>query len=264
MLIDQLNQLFIYVPAGYGQDYINECSQQEQYKKKIAFVYDTKQIWVQGQGFGISAQEFQALQQLVRDNKDELDAKIADTSTYLSNKIDEIAQEQGLDTSTLVQRLNILEGDENTPGSVAYAVEKLKQLIMGADMEEIQKAYDTIKEIADWIAETGVADLEKLTEDVSTNAAAIEEERERAMAAEDMLDTRVTDLEDVDIWMIYESDNIPAGDNTYGMSSVQDFEDNLAGVDDTTQVNVTVDTQDALGYFTDPDNSNVTFQNIQI
>jgi len=264
MLIDQLNQLFIYVPAGYGQDYINECSQKEQYKKKIAFVYDTKQIYVQGEGFGVSSVDFDNLKTLVQNNKDELDGKILDTSAYLSQRIDEIEQHQSSDTSSLVNRIEVLEGDENTEGSVAYAIKQLQDLILGADASALIEAFDTIKEIGEWIEETGVAELNQLFQDVSTNTAAIEEEKQRAMAAEDALDTRITDLEDIDIWTIYESENIPEGPNTYGMNSIQDFTDNLSGVDNTTDVNVIVNTQDALGYFTDQNNSNVTFQNIQI
>lgn len=58
MLINQLNKLFIYVAHGSGQEWIENYSQKDEYKQKIAFVADTKEIWTNGKGFGTSYTEF--------------------------------------------------------------------------------------------------------------------------------------------------------------------------------------------------------------
>jgi len=58
MLINELSKLFVYVPLGYGQNFIDNYSQLNDYKQKIVFVADTKQIWTNGVGFGIANAEF--------------------------------------------------------------------------------------------------------------------------------------------------------------------------------------------------------------
>ena len=58
MLINELSKLFVYVPLGYGQNFIDNYSQLDDYKQKIVFVADTKQIWTSGVGFGIAKAEF--------------------------------------------------------------------------------------------------------------------------------------------------------------------------------------------------------------
>lgn len=58
MLINQLNKLFIYVAYGSGKEWIENYSQKDEYKQKIAFVADTKEIWTNGKGFGTSYTEF--------------------------------------------------------------------------------------------------------------------------------------------------------------------------------------------------------------
>ena len=280
MLINQLNKLFIYVALGSGQEWINTCSQLDEYKQKIAFVADTKEIWTNGKGFGTSYTEFKQLMQIVNDNKEDIESKLAEAEAALNERINEISHEISGDTSTLAERLDILEGDKDTVGSVAYAVEELKKIILGSDLEDIQKAYDTIKEIADWIAETGVPDLEQLTEDISTGFSEVndridqviedlstgtsdledrlEAEINRSTEIDNDHETRITNIENVDIWDLYDSDAVPETPNTVHAGSTDDFNN----ITDPENTDVVVDTQDAVDHFTT--NNNTAYQNITI
>ena len=107
--------------------------------------------------------------QIVQDNKDDIESKLEQAQNELNERINEISQEISGDTSTLAERLEVLEGDKNTVGSVAYAIEQLKNLILGEG--DLQELFDTIKEIGDWIAESGIEDIKDLynkVDDLST------------------------------------------------------------------------------------------------
>ena len=227
MLLTQLNQLFVYIPHGSSKEFIEKYSQSEEYRQKIVFVEDTKEIYTNGKAFGTAAAEFEQLVQLANDNKD---------------------------------RLDVLQGDADTEGSVKQQIKELKDLILGADSEELDKALDTIKEISDWINSEEGAPIVQINEKIQENADAIAAETERAEQAESDLEARVKAIEDIEIWMMYESDSVPETDDTVHASSVDDI-NNIA---DPTSADVVVDNQDALGYFTDPANANTTFKNISI
>lgn len=227
MLLTQLNQLFVYIPHGSSKEFIEKYSQSEEYRQKIVFVEDTKEIYTNGKAFGTAAAEFEQLVQLANDNKD---------------------------------RLDVLQGDADTEGSVKQQIKELKDLILGADSEELDKALDTIKEISDWINSEEGAPIVQINEKIQENADAIAAETERAEQAESDLEARVKAIEDIEIWMMYESDSVPETEDTVHASSVDDI-NNIA---DPTSADVVVDNQDALGYFTDPANANTTFKNISI
>ena len=287
MLINQLNKLFIYVAYGSGQEWIENYSQKDEYKQKIAFVADTKEIWTNGKGFGTSYTEFQNLMQIVQDNKDDIESKLEQAQQELNERINDLSHEISGDTSTLAERLDILEGDKNTVGSVAYAVEELKNLILGEG--DLQELFDTIKEIGDWIAEVGIENikqlddrLDQLTDDVSTGFNNINDridqviddistgvddledrlnaEIERSTGIDNDHETRITNIEEVDVWDLYETDSVPETPDTVHASSADDF----ANITDPENTDVVADNQDAVDYFADPANSNVTYQNITI
>ena len=265
MLINQLNKLFIYVAYGSGQEWIENYSQKDEYKQKIAFVADTKEIWTNGKGFGTSYTEFQNLMQIVQDNKDDIESKLAAAEDALNERINEISHEISGDTLTLAERLDILEGDKNTVGSVAYAVEELKNLILGEG--DLQELFDTIKEIGDWIAEVGIENikqlddrLDQLTDGVDDLEDRLNAEIERSTGIDNDHETRITNIEEVDVWDLYETDSVPETPDTVHASSADDF----ANITDPENTDVVADNQDAVDYFADPANSNVTYQNITI
>lgn len=256
MLINQLNKLFIYVAYGSGKEWIENYSQKDEYKQKIAFVADTKEIWTNGKGFGTSYTEFQQLMNLVNSNKAELDAKIA-----------EIEAGQSADVTQLIGRLdtidssiNILTGDENTEGSVAHAIKALQDLILGADPETLIEAFDTIKEISEWIEQTGIENLQKLDENLTDVSNRLAAEIARSTEIDNDHETRITNIEEVDVWDLYETDSVPETPDTVHASSADVF----ANITDPENTDVVADNQDAVDYFADPANSNVTYQNITI
>ena len=253
MLINELSKLFVYVPLGYGQNFIDNYSQLDDYKQKIVFVADTKQIWTNGVGFGIAKAEFQNLVQTVAANHEELDARI----TVLENsQAGEIASE----LQDHEDRLTVLEGDENTEGSVKHAIKALEELILG-DAEHLQETLDTIAEIDQWIADHGQEYVD-LVNDVSANTQAIADETARAQQAESDLDARVTAIEDITIWDTFEPDpdNIPMGASTVIANDVQ----SISNIEVPGDADVIVNSQDAMNYFTDDTNGSKTFNNIQI
>lgn len=263
MLINQLNKLFIYVAYGSGQEWINTCSQLDEYKQKIAFVADTREIWTNGKGFGTSYTEFQQLMQIVNANKDDIESKLAAAEAALNERINEIEQETTGDTSTLAERLNVLEGDKDTPGSVAYAVEELKNLILGEG--ELQELFDTIKEIGDWIAEAGIENIKQLDDqvnDLSTGLADLDDRLEQEITRSTEIDNdhevRITNIENVDIWDLYDTDAVPETGDTVHASSADDFNN----ITDPENTDVVVDSQDAVNHFTT--NNNTAYQNITI
>lgn len=253
MLINELTKLFVYVPLSFGQQFIDNYAQLDDYKQKIAFVADTKQIWTNGVGFGISSTEFQTLVNTVASNHEELDARI----TVLENsQAGQIAQE----LQDHENRLTVLEGDENTEGSIKHAIKALEELILG-DAEHLQETLDTIAEIDQWITDHGQEYVD-LINDVSTNTQAIADETARAEQAESDLEARVTALEDISIWDTFEldPDSIPMGTNSVIANDSQSISDII----DTTTADVVVNSQNAMNYFTDEANGSRTFNNIQI
>lgn len=239
MLLTQLNQLFVYIPHGSSKEFIEKYSQSKEYKQKIVFVEDTKEIYTNGKAFGTAAAEFEQLVQLAKDNKDRLDILqgSAETEGSVKQQISDVNQ----------QLLNKLD--------------ELKELVFGVtDTDTLNKNLDTIKEIAEWIEQAGADTIPQMQEQIQENAEAIAAETERAEQAESDLEARVKAIEDIEIWMTYESDSVPETEDTVHASSVDDI-NNIA---DPTSADVVVDNQDALGYFTDPANANTTFKNISI
>jgi len=193
------------------------------------------------------------LVQTVAANHEELDARI----TVLENsQAGEIATE----LQDHEDRLTVLEGDENTEGSVKHAIKALEDLILG-DAEHLQETLDTIAEIDQWISDHGQEYVD-LVNDVSTNTQAIADETARAQQAESDLDARVTAIEDITIWDTFEPDpdNIPMGAN----SVVANDSQSISNISEPENADVIVNSQDAMNYFTDDANGSRTFNNIQI
>ena len=97
---------------------------------------------------------------------------------------------------------------------------------------------------------TGLADLnDRLDQEIS-----------RSTEIDNDHETRITNIEEVDVWDLYETDSVPETPDTVHASSADDF----ANITDPENTDVVADNQDAVDYFADPANSNVTYQNITI
>lgn len=189
---------------------------------------DTKEIYTNGHYFGTSYEEFTLLKNTVASNTDRIEALEGQTA----------------DVSTLYHRVDILEADASTPGSVAYAVQQLEFLLLGTtDPDELDKALDTIKEIQEFLEGTAAEQFNELRNKVYND-----------------IEPRLIDIEDIEVWDYFESDSVPVTPDT----AIVDTVDAISSIDDPQSTDIVVNTQDALGYFMDPSNNSVTFQNITL
>lgn len=103
---------------------------------------------------------------------EELNKKAPAADTYTKNEVDEkIAAIPQYDDSALAARvaanegaLKVLNGDSSAEGSVAY---QIAAIVAGADA-----SFDTLKEIADWIA-THNSDVTTMNSNIATNTSAV-------------------------------------------------------------------------------------------
>jgi hypothetical protein len=109
------------------------------------------------------------------------------TETNIANNLAaEILRSTNCDTDH-ANAINVLNGDETTPGSVKKTVaDEIAKVIAGAP-----ESFDTLKELADWISynETDAAGMNSR---IIANKNAIDNEVVAARAAEDNLSTRIT------------------------------------------------------------------------
>lgn len=109
--------------------------------------------------------------------------------TQLSEKIDLLINED----AEINSKLNIINGDVNTTGSMKNIADTAAHDAVVALIDGAPEALDTLKEIADWIAEEKASSgsATELVSKITLNAQAIAEEKQRAMAAEDQLKTDI-------------------------------------------------------------------------
>ena len=122
--------------------------------------------------------------------------------TAVKGYIDAEVTKANGDTSAVADQVNTLigavEGDD-TKSVRAISAEEVAKIVANAP-----EAFDTLKEIADWIGSGDVASTtaaEMLTS-INANAKAISDEAERATGVEEGLDERIGDLE-----ALFEGDN---------------------------------------------------------
>lgn len=121
-MITSIDKLFVKVPVGSGATFVKSYAKSDKYTDKICFVQEFGEIWLNGTAYGIS-------------QADDV-AKLKEEIQSLATTVDaSIAQE-------------VKDRDD----AIAAASEKLKNEILGDD---IQPAFDTLKEIADWIEKHG-------------------------------------------------------------------------------------------------------------
>lgn len=121
-MITSIDKLFVKVPVGSGSTFVKSYAKSDKYTDKICFVQEFGEIWLNGTAYGIS-------------QADDV-AKLKEEIQALATAVDaSIAQE--------VQDRN---------DAIAKASEELKNDILGGD---VQPAFDTLKEIAEWIEKHG-------------------------------------------------------------------------------------------------------------
>lgn len=145
-MLTTINELFVFVPAGMGQTFIKRYATDEAYKKKIAFVEETGEIYTNGKCFGTNYKsainELSGKVQEVNKKNDELANILNNLNAKTIKEINDWIQQHGTDFSTL-----------------STSVEQNK-----VDIIKLQKDLDDLNKISIWQEFVADSDMPPVTE----------------------------------------------------------------------------------------------------
>lgn len=152
-MLTTINELFVFVPTGMGQTFIKRYATDEAYKKKIAFVEETGEIYTNGKCFGTNYKsaidELSGKVQEVKGKNDELAELLKgfkpDEITTINNWI----KQHGTDFSTLSTSV------EQNKGSIATLTN---------DISKLQKDLEDLNKISIWQEFVADSDMPPVTE----------------------------------------------------------------------------------------------------
>lgn len=152
-MLTTINELFVFVPAGMGQTFIKRYATDEAYKKKIAFVEETGEIYTNGKCFGTNYKsainELSGKVQEVNKKNDELANILNNLNAKTIKEINDWIQQHGTDFSTL-----------------STSVEQNK-----VDISKLQKDLDDLNKISIWqefVADSDMPPVTKATKIIDT------------------------------------------------------------------------------------------------
>ena len=152
-MLTTINELFVFVPAGMGQTFIKRYATDEAYKKKIAFVEETGEIYTNGKCFGTNYKsaidELSGKVQEVKEKNDELANILKDFNADTINEINDWIQQHGTDFSTLSTSV------EQNKGSIAT---------LTSDISKLQKDLEDLNKISIWQEFVADSDMPPVTE----------------------------------------------------------------------------------------------------
>lgn len=145
-MLTTINELFVFVPAGMGQTFITRYATDEAYKKKIAFVEETGEIYTNGKCFGTNYKsaidELSGKVQKVQEKNDELANILNNLNAKTIKEINDWIQQHGTDFSTL-----------------STSVEQNK-----VDISKLQKDLEDLNKISIWQEFVADSDMPPVTE----------------------------------------------------------------------------------------------------
>lgn len=145
-MLTTINELFVFVPAGMGQTFIKRYATDEAYKKKIAFVEETGEIYTNGKCFGTNYKsaidELSGKVQEVQEKNDELTNILNNLNANTIKEINDWIQQHGTDFSTL-----------------STSVEQNK-----VDISKLQKDLEDLNKISIWQEFVADSDMPPVTE----------------------------------------------------------------------------------------------------
>ena len=145
-MLTTINELFVFVPAGMGQTFIKRYATDEAYKKKIAFVEETGEIYTNGKCFGTNYKsaidELSGKVQEVKGKNDELANILKDFNADTITEINDWITQHGTDFSTL-----------------STSVEQNK-----VDISKLQKDLEDLNKISIWQEFVADSDMPPVTE----------------------------------------------------------------------------------------------------
>ena len=152
-MLTTINELFVFVPAGMGQTFIKRYATDEAYKKKIAFVEETGEIYTNGKCFGTNYKsaidELSGTVQEVEEKNDELANILKDFNADTIKEINDWIQQHGTNFSTLSASV------EQNKGSIATLTN---------DISKLQKDLEDLNKISIWQEFVADSDMPPVTE----------------------------------------------------------------------------------------------------
>ena len=152
-MLTTINELFVFVPAGMGQTFIKRYATDEAYKKKIAFVEETGEIYTNGKCFGTNYKsaidELSGKVQEVKEKNDELAKVLKDLNANTIKEINDWIQQHGTDFSTLSASV------EQNKGNIATLTN---------DISKLQKDLEDLNKISIWQEFVADSDMPPVTE----------------------------------------------------------------------------------------------------
>ena len=152
-MLTTINELFVFVPAGMGQTFIKRYATDEAYKKKIAFVEETGEIYTNGKCFGTNYKsainELSGKVQEVKEKNDELTNTLNALNANTIKEINDWIKKHGTDFSTLSASV------EQNKGNIATLTN---------DISKLQKDLEDLNKISIWQEFVVDSDMPPVTE----------------------------------------------------------------------------------------------------
>lgn len=152
-MLTTINELFVFVPAGMGQTFIKRYATDEAYKKKIAFVEETGEIYTNGKCFGTNYKtaidELSGKVQEVQEKNVELANILKDFNADTIKKINDWIKQHGTDFSTL---------------STSVEQNKVSIVTLTNDISKLQKDLEDLNKISIWQEFVADSDMPPVTE----------------------------------------------------------------------------------------------------
>ena len=152
-MLTTINELFVFVPAGMGQTFIKRYATDEAYKKKIAFVEETGEIYTNGKCFGTNYKsaidELSGKVQEVKGKNDELANILNNLNAKTIKDINDWIQQHGTDFSTL---------------SASVEQNKVSIVTLTNDISKLQKDLEDLNKISIWQEFVVDSDMPPVTE----------------------------------------------------------------------------------------------------
>ena len=152
-MLTTINELFFFVSAVLGQTFITCYATDEAYKKKIAFVEETGEIYTNGKCFGTNYKsaidELSGNVQEVKEKNDEFANILKDFNADTIKEINDWIKQHGTDFSTLSASV------EQNKGSIATLTN---------DISKLQKDLQDLNKISIWQEFVVDSDMPPVTE----------------------------------------------------------------------------------------------------
>lgn len=152
-MLTTINELFVFVPTGMGQTFIKCYATDEAYKKKIAFVEETGEIYTNGKCFGTNYKsaidELSGKVQEVQEKNDELTNTLNALNANTIKEINDWIKQHGTDFSTL---------------STSVEQNKVSITTLTSDISKLQKDLEDLNKISIWQEFVADSDMPPVTE----------------------------------------------------------------------------------------------------